>query len=171
LQPDRLIATVMSGSRAQVAHQTGNRRGFPVLTFEGGSMMHGPNTYQSSGASQSHGMSGDVGRVSAGSRQSCGREVNVSDTERSLSAIAGGGLLLFGLSRLSLTSLLGIAVGGSLLYRGLTGHCSVYEALGMTTAEGHPRGARARYREQSHPGHDVTDASLAATGESPPISR
>jgi hypothetical protein len=116
-------------------------------------------------------MAGDGWPVSAGTRQSCGREVNVGDTERSLSAIAGGGLLLVGLSRLSLTSLLGIAVGGALLYRGLTGHCRVYEALEMTTAEGHPRGARARYRGESHPQHDVTDASLAATGESPPISR
>ena len=133
--------------------------------------MHGPNTFQSHGTGQSHAMTGDVWPVSAGSRQSCGREVNVGDTERSLSAIAGAGMLLFGLSRLSLTSLLGIAVGGALLYRGLTGRCSIYEALEMTTAEGHPRGARARSRGQSHPQHDVTEASLAATGESPPITR
>ncbi len=133
--------------------------------------MHGPNTCQSHGTSQSHATTGNVWPVSAGSRQSCGGEINVGDTERSLSAIAGGGLLLFGLSRLSLTSLLGIAMGGALLYRGLAGHCSVYEALGMTTADGHPRGAPARDRGQSHPQHDVTDASLAATGESPSISR
>jgi hypothetical protein len=133
--------------------------------------MHGPNTFQSHGKGQAHRTTGDVRPVSAGNRPSCGAEVNVSDTERTLSAIAGGGLLLFGLSRLSLTSLLGIAVGGALLYRGLTGHCSVYEALEMTTAEGHPRGVRARYRGQSHPQHGVTEASLAATGESPPNSR
>jgi uncharacterized membrane protein len=110
-------------------------------------------------------------QVSAGNRQSCGAQVNVSDTERTLSAIAGGGLILFGLSRLSLTSLVGIAVGGALLYRGLTGHCRVYDALDMTTAEGHPQAARARYRGQSHAQYGVTEASLAATGETPPISR
>jgi uncharacterized membrane protein len=101
---------------------------------------------------------------------SCSKEINVGDTERTISAIAGGGLLLFGLSRLSLTGLIGMAVGGALLYRGLTGHCNLYEALEMTTAEGHPAGARSRSGARRRPRHDGTDASLAATGESPPIS-
>jgi hypothetical protein len=98
-----------------------------------------------------------------------GTNINVGDTERTLSAIAGGGLLLFGLSRLSLTGLLGLAAGGALLYRGLTGHCNIYQALEMTTAEGHPEGAGGRYGRRSHLRHGTTDASLAATGESPQI--
>jgi hypothetical protein len=75
------------------------------------------------------------------------------------------------LSRLSLTGLLGIAVGGALLYRGIKGHCSLYAALDMTTAEGRPEGTRGRYGSPSSPRHGVTEASLAATGESPPSSR
>jgi uncharacterized membrane protein len=101
---------------------------------------------------------------------SCSKEINVGDTERTLSAIAGGGLLLFGLSRLSLTGLIGMAVGGALVYRGLTGHCNLYDALEMTTAEGHPEGSRRSSGDSWRQRHDVTDASLAATGESPPIS-
>jgi uncharacterized membrane protein len=65
--------------------------------------------------------------------------VNVSDTERWLSLLGGGALALLGLSRRSLPGLGLAAVGGSLLYRGATGHCSLYNALGVNTAE--PRGA------------------------------
>jgi uncharacterized membrane protein len=62
----------------------------------------------------------------------------VGDTERLLSALGGGALLAFGLSRRSLPGLALAAVGGSLVYRGATGHCSLYQALGVNTTE--PRG-------------------------------
>ena len=62
-------------------------------------------------------------------------DVNVSETERWASLAAGGGLLLAGLLRgRFLGTLLAIA-GGGLIYRGLTGHCHVYEALRINTAE------------------------------------
>jgi uncharacterized membrane protein len=66
-----------------------------------------------------------------------GRPVNVGDTERWLSLLGGGALALLGLSRRSLPGLGLAAVGGSLLYRGASGHCSLYNALGVTTAEPH----------------------------------
>src|SRR5262245_54441695 len=90
--------------------------------------------------------------------------VNVGDTERMVSAVAGGLAVLFGLSRLSLPSLVAIAAGGALLARGLTGHCSVYEALEMSSACGDDKS-----RSRRHFHHDVTEASLSATSESPPF--
>jgi uncharacterized membrane protein len=59
------------------------------------------------------------------------RMVNVGETERIVSAIAGGALVVFGLSRMSLGGLLVAAVGGALGYRGVTGHCDLYERLGI----------------------------------------
>jgi uncharacterized membrane protein len=63
---------------------------------------------------------------------------NVGDTERWLSLLGGGALILFGLSRRSLGGLALAGVGGSLLWRGATGHCSLYQSLGINTAG--PRG-------------------------------
>jgi uncharacterized membrane protein len=59
------------------------------------------------------------------------RTVNVGETERIVSAIAGGALLILGLSRRSLAGLLVAAVGGALSYRGVTGHCDLSERLGL----------------------------------------
>ena len=57
---------------------------------------------------------------------------NVGDTERMLSAIAGGALAMYGWRRRrSLGGLLLAALGGALGYRGLTGYCAVYNALGI----------------------------------------
>jgi uncharacterized membrane protein len=60
--------------------------------------------------------------------------MNVGETER-LASVAGGGLLaLYGLSRGSLAGLGLAAAGAALVYRGVTGHCPVYETLGVNTA-------------------------------------
>ena len=59
--------------------------------------------------------------------------INIGETERLLSAIGGGALLLHGLRR-SLGSLVLAVGGGMLLYRGLSGHCRAYESLGLNTA-------------------------------------
>ncbi len=64
--------------------------------------------------------------------------VNVGDTERWMSLFGGGALALLGLSWRSLPGLGLAALGGSLLYRGATGHCPMYQTLGVSTAE--PRG-------------------------------
>ncbi len=61
-------------------------------------------------------------------------ETNVGDNERIVSIVAGSALALLGLSRRTATGLLVAAVGGGLIYRGVTGHCAVYTALGYDTA-------------------------------------
>src|SRR5439155_15934039 len=48
---------------------------------------------------------------------------NVGETERWLSAIGGGALAIFGLSQRSLPGIVLAGIGGSLVYRGLSGHC------------------------------------------------
>lgn len=64
--------------------------------------------------------------------------VNVGDAERWLSAVGGGALAVYGLKRGGLGGTLLLAVGGALVYRGYTGHCSAYAALGKSTAEPAP---------------------------------
>jgi uncharacterized membrane protein len=64
--------------------------------------------------------------------------VNVGDFERVLSMIGGGALALYGLRR-SLGNLLLMLGGGALIYRGLTGYCAAYQAMGITTAHQEPR--------------------------------
>jgi len=65
------------------------------------------------------------------------RMVNVGEKERLVSAIAGGALAVYGLSRKSLGGLLLAAFGGALGYRALTGHCDVYERLGIDAGGAH----------------------------------
>lgn len=60
---------------------------------------------------------------------------NVGQTERWASMALGGSLLLAGLIRGRLSGLLMAVGGGTLLYRGMSGQCSVYRALGVNTAE------------------------------------
>ena len=59
---------------------------------------------------------------------------NINDVEKWLSVAAGTGLALYGLSRRRTPGWLMAALGGMLLQRGATGHCPVYEALGVNTA-------------------------------------
>jgi len=66
----------------------------------------------------------------------CGAScINVGNAERIVSAVAGGVLLLHGLSCRSLSGWLPAIFGSCLLYRGVTGHCQVFDALGVSTAE------------------------------------
>lgn len=65
-------------------------------------------------------------------------DVNVGQTERWASAIGGGALAVYGLAQLIKNGSWGGAVlalvGGSLVYRGTSGHCAMYEAAGINTA-------------------------------------
>jgi uncharacterized membrane protein len=61
--------------------------------------------------------------------------VNVNQQERTPSAVLGAVLLLIGLGRRSLGGAVVALAGGELLYRGLSGHCHLYEALGINTAQ------------------------------------
>ena len=92
-----------------------------------------------------------------------GADVNISDAERRVSVLAGGCLLLLGLSRLSMSTLVTALAGGALIYRGVTGHCSAYDALNISTAEAD----KALEKARRPLAHGLTDASLAATGELP----
>lgn len=60
-------------------------------------------------------------------------QVNVGDLERMLSLLGGVALALYGLRR-SWGHLALIAGGGALIYRGLTGYSTTYQALGVNTA-------------------------------------
>ena len=62
--------------------------------------------------------------------------VNVGSAERMVSAVVGGTLALAGLRARSLPGLIVAAVGGGLVYRAVTGHCHLYDALGIDTASG-----------------------------------
>lgn len=90
---------------------------------------------------------------------------NVGDLERTLSVLAGGFVLLHGLSKLRLSTIAAAVGGGALVYRGLTGHCKVYQALDMAKTRG--LGHNEQGPRQRGPHQEVTDASLPATGESP----
>jgi len=71
-------------------------------------------------------------------RQTAESEINVGPSERMISLLGGGLLAAFGLSRGSLTGLALAAAGGALAYRGFTGNCSVYNAMGVSTAYHRP---------------------------------
>jgi uncharacterized membrane protein len=60
--------------------------------------------------------------------------MNIGYGERMAGAIGGPLLALYGLTRGTPGGLVLAAGGGYLLYRSLTGHCSLYQALGVTTA-------------------------------------
>lgn len=60
---------------------------------------------------------------------------NVGSTERIVSAGLGGLLVASGIFRGRMPGLLLSAVGASLLYRGLSGYCALYEQLGVNTCE------------------------------------
>ena len=80
-----------------------------------------------------------AGVTSSGTGRASGSsETNVSEIERWASAIGGGALAVYGLTRVLSGGPLGGAVlalvGGALVYRGTTGHCNMYEALGINTA-------------------------------------
>jgi uncharacterized membrane protein len=62
-------------------------------------------------------------------------DVNIHDVERIGSALVGGGLAAYGIGRGGVCGMLLAAGGAALVYRGVTGHCMVYEQLGINTAE------------------------------------
>ena len=62
-------------------------------------------------------------------------EVNVGNTERLASVIGGSAVALYGLSRGSLGGVALALVGGVFVYRGATGHCPAFSALGISSAD------------------------------------
>ena len=66
--------------------------------------------------------------------------VNVGDGERWLSLL-GGGLLALYMLRRSLGTVVLLGAAGALLYRGLKGQCTLYEAMGVSTVAHDARSA------------------------------
>ena len=76
------------------------------------------------------GLTGPTGEVA----NSVTTGTNVGQTERWVSAVGGGALALYGLTRGSLAGV-GLALAGAaLLHRGYTGHCNLYEAIGYDSS-------------------------------------
>src|ERR671927_448709 len=66
--------------------------------------------------------------------------INVNQNERIISAALGAFLLSSGFNNLfrhPLKAILRTAIGGTLLYRGLSGHCPLYSSLGKTKGVSH----------------------------------
>lgn len=78
-------------------------------------------------------LTGEAQEQTQGPQQ--GSEINVGQGERAVSLAAGSILAVLGLSRHSIPGLIVAGVGGSLLYRGVTGYCGAYERMGINTAE------------------------------------
>ena len=69
--------------------------------------------------------------------------VNVAEPERYGSVIGGTVLALYGLAQRGLGGAVLALLGGLLVHRGVTGHCKMYEQMGVNTAEtGGERGVR-----------------------------
>jgi len=64
--------------------------------------------------------------------------VNVGNTERLVSIGVGALLVAHGLSRRGISGLVTAGAGAALLYRSYSGHCSLYEKLGITSATAAP---------------------------------
>lgn len=67
---------------------------------------------------------------------------NVNNTERIVSAAAGGALLAYGIENGGVTGTLMSVLGGAMLFRGATGHCHIYDAIGISTKGNEPLGTQ-----------------------------
>ena len=76
---------------------------------------------------------GQAGLETGGASQA-GSSVNVGQVERWASALGGGALAVYGLTRGSLGGVALALVGAALVQRGYTGHCNLYEAIGYNSA-------------------------------------
>lgn len=58
---------------------------------------------------------------------------NVNNRERWVSVVLGSAVTAYGLTRRSITGTVIAGLGGALIWRGASGHCAVYDALGITS--------------------------------------
>jgi uncharacterized membrane protein len=63
--------------------------------------------------------------------------VNVGRIERWLSLVAGGALAVYAIRRRTAARGMAALAGAELIYRGATGHCHLYQALGITHGDAH----------------------------------
>ncbi len=81
----------------------------------------------------------NIGQGSVAAEESGGQtgsSINVGQTERWISAVGGGALALYGITRGSLGGIALALVGAALVQRGYSGHCNLYEAIGYSTGGG-----------------------------------
>lgn len=71
-------------------------------------------------------------RHSTDSAPQADRPVNVGNLDRWLSLL-GGGLLALSMVQRSLGTIMLLGGAGALLYRGWTGHCTLYQTMGLST--------------------------------------
>src|SRR5688500_18463698 len=63
-------------------------------------------------------------------------ERSMNDPERWVSVVFGSALTAYGLKKRSIGGFILSAIGGALVFRGATGHCFVYEGLGVSSLHG-----------------------------------
>jgi uncharacterized membrane protein len=79
----------------------------------------------------------DVSELTGGETASApSGSVNVGQYERLASAVGGGALALYGITRGSLGGIALALVGAALVQRGVSGHCNLYEAMNFSSAKG-----------------------------------
>jgi len=76
-------------------------------------------------------------------------QINVGREERWISMISGGVLVAYGLTRGSWSGMALAAAGGTLAFRGVTGHCPMYAAINANTAAGDSRESNGVHVEQA----------------------
>jgi uncharacterized membrane protein len=73
-----------------------------------------------------------------GDRSVAATNRNVGDIERLVSVLGGSALAAWGVERRDLPGTALALLGAALIHRGATGHCYVYDAMGVTTDAGAP---------------------------------
>lgn len=122
---------------------------------------HGGNGDAGADRDKRHGQHGATARDGAEEHA----HTNVNGIERLLSVAAGGALAAYGLKRKDWAGLAAGVIGGVLVERGVSGHCTLYDAAGLTSAadEGHRFAAphRAESVTRQHGGSATVDAKKA----------
>lgn len=85
-------------------------------------------------------------------------ERNMNDPERWVSVVFGSALAAYGLKKRSIGGFVLSAIGGALVWRGATGHCAVYDGLGLSSVgeEGEGRQVSVPYGKGVHVEKAVT---------------
>ena len=89
--------------------------------------------------------------------------INVGKLERIGSTVGGAALILRAIAHPSLARIIAAIAGAALLQRGLTGHCGLYQRLGMDTAEEPAPANRPGSRRQPDPVCDASEDSFPAS--------
>src|SRR5690349_13035952 len=107
-----------------------------VIMVEGEQARTGRASHAGNGRDASTGERGGVGALLSQAAQTLkGGVTNVGGIERVASTLGGLALLGYALRKRNAAGAVGGLIGAALLQRGTTGHCHLYQALGMSTAD------------------------------------